>query len=69
MIDIKIIRENPDLIRQALRNRNDNAPLDEIITIDERYRMSLQQVEALRAGGSGAPARRPRQLMEAEWAF
>jgi seryl-tRNA synthetase len=49
MLDIKIIRENPDLIRQTLRDRNDNAPLDEIIALDERYRMSLQQVEALRA--------------------
>src|SRR4030065_2434196 len=49
MIDIKIIREKPDLIRQALKNRNDNAPLDEILVLDERYRTSLQQAEALRA--------------------
>ncbi len=49
MIDIKIIRENPELIRQALQNRNDNAPLDEIINLDERYRMSLKQAETLRA--------------------
>lgn len=49
MIDIKIIREKPDLIRQSLRNRNDNAPLDEILALDERYRTSLQQAEALRA--------------------
>lgn len=49
MIDIKIIRDNPDLIRQTLRNRNDSAPLDEIMSIDERYRSLLQQVEALRA--------------------
>jgi seryl-tRNA synthetase len=49
MIDIKIIRENPDLVRQAVKDRHDNAPLDEIIVLDERYRMSLQQVETLRA--------------------
>jgi seryl-tRNA synthetase len=49
MIDIKIIRDNPDLIRQTLKNRNDSAPLDEIISLDERYRSLLQQVEALRA--------------------
>jgi seryl-tRNA synthetase len=49
MIDIKIIRENPDLVRQAVKDRNDSAPLDEIIALDERYRMSLQQVETLRA--------------------
>ncbi len=49
MIDIKFIRDNPDLIRQTLKNRNDSAPLDEIIALDERYRMSLQQSETLRA--------------------
>jgi seryl-tRNA synthetase len=49
MIDIKFIRDNPDLIRQTLKNRNDSAPLDEIIALDERYRMSLQQAETLRA--------------------
>ena len=49
MIDIKVIRDNPDLIRQTLKNRNDSAPLDEIIALDEHYRMSLQQAEMLRA--------------------
>ncbi|MFC1905634.1 serine--tRNA ligase [Chloroflexota bacterium] len=49
MIDIKIIRENPDLLRQALKNRNDSAPLDEILTLDEKYRASLQEAESLRA--------------------
>ena len=49
MIDVKVIREDPDLIRQALRNRNDNAPIDEIINLDECYRKSLQEIESLRA--------------------
>ncbi len=49
MLDIKTIREKPDLVRQALKNRNDNAPLDEILALDEHYRNSLQQAEALRA--------------------
>jgi seryl-tRNA synthetase len=49
MIDIRIIRENADEIRRALKNRGDNAPLDEIIELDKSYRQALQQVEALRA--------------------
>jgi len=49
MIDIKIIRENPELIRKTLQNRNDNAPIDEIIKLDESYRRSLQETESLRA--------------------
>jgi seryl-tRNA synthetase len=49
MIDIRIIRENPDLIRQSLQNRYDSAPLDQILSTDERYRECLQRVESLRA--------------------
>jgi len=49
MIDIRIIRENPDLIRKALQSRHDTAPIDEITALDEKYRESLQNVESLRA--------------------
>ncbi len=49
MIDIRIIRENPELIRKALQSRHDTAPIDEIAALDEKYRESLQNVESLRA--------------------
>lgn len=49
MLDIRIIRDNPDLIRQTLNNRGDSAPLDRIIELDEHHRNLLQQVETLRA--------------------
>jgi len=49
MLDIKLIRDNPDLIREALQKRGDSAPLDEIIKLDEQHRQLLRQVETLRA--------------------
>ena len=49
MLDIRLIRENPDLIRNALQNRDDSAPLDEIIKLDEEYRELLHEAETLRA--------------------
>ena len=49
MLDIKFIRESPDLVRQAVEKRGDSVPLDEIIKLDERHRRLLQQVEGLRA--------------------
>jgi seryl-tRNA synthetase len=49
MLDIRLIRENPDLIRNALKNRDDSAPLDEIIKLDEEYRELLHEAETLRA--------------------
>jgi seryl-tRNA synthetase len=49
MLDIKLIRENPDLVRQALEKRGDSFALDSILEIDERYRSLLRQMEELRA--------------------
>jgi seryl-tRNA synthetase len=49
MLDIKLIRENPELVRQALEKRGDSFALDSIIEIDGRYRSLLRQTEELRA--------------------
>ena len=49
MLDIKLIRDNPELIRQALEKRGESAPLDQIISLDERRRQLLHEMETLRA--------------------
>ncbi len=49
MLDIKLIRENPELVRQALEKRGDSFALDNILEIDGRYRSLLRQTEELRA--------------------
>jgi seryl-tRNA synthetase len=50
MLDLNLIRENPDLVRTALKNRQMEAsPVDEILRLDERRRALLTQVEALKA--------------------
>ena len=50
MLDINLIRENPDLVRTSLRNRQmDASPVDEILRLDENRRSLLTQVEALKA--------------------
>ena len=49
MLDIKLIRENPEPVRQALEKRGDSFALDSIIEIDGRYRNLLRQTEELRA--------------------
>jgi seryl-tRNA synthetase len=49
MLDIKLIRENPELVRQSLEKRGDSYVLDNILKIDERYRSLLRQTEELRA--------------------
>jgi seryl-tRNA synthetase len=49
MLDIKLIRDNPDLVRQALKKRGESAQLDQIISLDERRRQFLHEMETLRA--------------------
>jgi seryl-tRNA synthetase len=50
MLDINLIRENPELVRKALSDRQDNpAPVDSILKLDEQRRALLVQVEALKA--------------------
>jgi seryl-tRNA synthetase len=49
MLDIKLIRENPEPVRQALEKRGDSFALDSILEIDGHYRSLLRQTEELRA--------------------
>lgn len=49
MLDIKLVRENPQIIRKDLEKRRSAFPLDELIKTDENWRKSLQEAEKLRA--------------------
>jgi len=50
MLDINLIREKPDLVRKALRDRQlDASPVDSILKLDESRRAILNEVEALKA--------------------
>ena len=48
MLDLNLIREQPDLVRTALKNRQmEFSPIDDILRLDEKRRSLLTQVEAL----------------------
>ena len=50
MLDLNLIRGNPDLVRTALKNRQmDVSHVDQILRLDEKRRSLLSQVEALKA--------------------
>jgi len=48
MLDLKFIRENPDVVRQAIINRHDSAPLDQILDLDGERRKKMTELEELR---------------------
>jgi seryl-tRNA synthetase len=50
MLDMTLIREQPELVRKALRDRQmDPSPVDAILELDERRRGMLTEVEVLKA--------------------
>lgn len=52
MLDIRFLRENPEVVKQNIRNKfqdNKLPMVDEVIELDKRNREIKQEVEALRA--------------------
>jgi len=49
MLDIKFIRENTELVKQSLKNRNLKLDLDALIKLDDARRQALSKLEDLRA--------------------
>ncbi len=45
MLDIKFIRENPDVVKENTANKNASADIDKIISLDQRRREILSLVE------------------------
>lgn len=48
MLDIQLIRDNPDLIKRTTKNRNAEADIDELLRLDEERRRLQARVEELR---------------------
>lgn len=51
MLDIKLIRERPDFVRQrlAIRGAGEEARIDEVLRLDEQRRKLVNEVESLKA--------------------
>jgi seryl-tRNA synthetase len=50
MLDINLIRENPDVVRKALADRQmDATPVDQILELDVQRRTLIQETERLKA--------------------
>ena len=49
MLDIKFIRENPDIVKAAIKNRNLKLNIQEVLGLDSERRKILVEVEGLKA--------------------
>ena len=49
MIDIKLLRENPKVVKQALKKREVDLDIDKLLELDKQKREMIQEVENLRS--------------------
>ena len=56
MLDLKYIRENPDMVRTGVVNKNEKCDIDAILKLDEERREIIHQVEKLKAERNQASA-------------
>ncbi len=48
MLDLKFIRENADVVREAVKNKGEKAELDLLLNLDQKRRSLLQQADELK---------------------
>ena len=49
MLDLRLIRRDPDAVRAALARRGDDGRLDEVLGLDEDWRAANAAAETLRS--------------------
>jgi seryl-tRNA synthetase len=57
MIDTKLLREHPDLLKDSIRRRGVDLDVDALVALDEEHRDALQVAEELRARQNAAGKR------------
>jgi seryl-tRNA synthetase len=65
MLDIKLIRENPDLVKQGIENKNEKSRIDEVLKLDEERRSTIVKAEELKAKRNQVSSQIP-QLKKAD---
>ncbi|WP_027364351.1 serine--tRNA ligase [Desulfotruncus alcoholivorax] len=48
MLDLKFVRNNPDVVKDALKKRNANISLEPFLKLDEQWRQKLAEAEKLK---------------------
>jgi seryl-tRNA synthetase len=49
MLDLKFIRENPEAVKQGIKNKNEKDRVDEILSLDEKRRSLIAKTDELKA--------------------
>jgi seryl-tRNA synthetase len=66
MLDIKFIRENPEIVKQGIINKNEKDRVDEILALDEKRRKIISEAEELKAQKNQVSAKIPQMKKAGE---
>lgn len=64
MLDLKFIRENPEKVKKAMRDRGNPADIDGLLSLDEKRRKILKEVEEIKRGKNVASDEIAKMLRE-----
>lgn len=66
MLEIKFIRENPEIVKKGIANKNEKDRVDEILSLDEKRRKIISKVEELKAKKNQVSAKIPQMKKAGE---
>lgn len=66
MLDIKFIRENPEKVKEACRNKQVKVDIDALLGLDQKRRELLQAVEEIRAKKNEASNKITKSKLDSE---
>ena len=49
MLDLKFIRENPELVKTGIKNKNEPGKVDQLLELDAKRRKLITRTEELKA--------------------
>ncbi|MCU7496976.1 MAG: serine--tRNA ligase [Ignavibacteria bacterium] len=59
MLDLKFIRENPELVKKGIENKNETARVDEVLELDQKRRELVLNADELKAKRNQASSQIP----------
>ncbi|HEY7752157.1 MAG TPA: serine--tRNA ligase [Ignavibacteriaceae bacterium] len=66
MLDLKFIRENPELVKQGIRNKNEKDTVDDVLNLDEERRALIIRTDELKAKRNAVSAKVPQMKKAGE---
>lgn len=66
MLDLKFIRENPELVKQGIENKNESSKINDVLELDEKRRKLILQTDELKQKRNQVSSQIPQMKKEGQ---